>query len=175
MYFLLVSYIFIASIFRQHWLGGCSIWGMCGFRGSSSAAFIKRLVLERVPINLLHGLRYARHSPSTSAEKKYQITFFLGVNCYSMLILGVFGQLGRCCLLFIFSAAGSSKESHQTTALVGNKMWQGEKCIQVLGGVPKLQIYKGFNFIYNTYRISSFKQIKLISKVTNLLIFIKLL
>jgi len=48
------------------------MWLFCG---PSSVAFIKRLVFERVPINLLHGFRYARHS-LLRQQKKYQITFF---------------------------------------------------------------------------------------------------
>jgi len=99
------------------------MWLFCG---PSSVAFIKRLVFERVPINLLHGFRYARHSLLRQQKKSIKL-HFLGVNGYSMLILGVFGQFGR----WLFLAAGSSKESHQTDAVLSNKMRQGEIFIQV--------------------------------------------
>jgi len=99
------------------------MWRFCG---PSSVAFIKRLVFERVPINLLHGFRYARHS-LLRQQKKYQITFFGREWLFNAHSGGVWSVWE----VAFFLAAGSSKESHQTDAVLSNKMRQGEIFIQV--------------------------------------------
>jgi len=109
--------------------GGWWTQGMWRFCGPSSVAFIKRLVFERVPINLLHGFRYARHSLLRQQKKVSNYIFWawMVIQCS---FWGCLVSLGG----GFFLAAGSSKESHQTDAVLSNKMRQGEIFIQVWMG-----------------------------------------
>jgi len=80
-----------------------------------------------VPINLLHRFRYARHSLLHQQKKSIKLHFFGREWLFNADSGGVWSVWGA----FFFLAAGSSKESHQTDAVVSNKMRQGGIFIQV--------------------------------------------